>query len=86
MRLVPVLSLKIDKPSLNSISPSKVRAMYASGVAFSMFLPWVVIPTGLAVSLLVGSLLVILTVANDVFTLYFSVQVGDLHHARMARS
>jgi hypothetical protein len=60
--------------------------MYASGALFSMFLPWVVIPTGYMVSLPVGILLTLLTVANDVFTLYFSPQVGDLHHARMVRS
>jgi hypothetical protein len=86
MRLVPVLGLKIDKPSLNSISLNRVRAMYASGAVSSMFLPWLAIPAGFAVALPVGILLTILTIANDVFTLYFSVQVGDLHHARMVRS
>jgi hypothetical protein len=85
MRLIPVLGLKIDKPSLNSISPKRVRAMYASGAVSSMFLPWLAIPAGYAVSLPLGILITILTLANDVFTLYFSVQVGDLHHARMVR-
>src|SRR2546422_3146448 len=82
LRFVPVLGLKIDKSSLNSISPNRVRAMYASGALFSMFLPWLVIPTSFAVGLTVGIFLTLLTVANDVFTLYFSPQVGDLHHAR----
>jgi hypothetical protein len=81
-----VLGLKIDKPSLNSISRNRVRAMYVSGVVSSMFLPWLVIPAGISVALPVGILLTILTVANDVFTLYFSVLVGDLHRARMVRS
>jgi hypothetical protein len=85
MRLVPVLGLKIDKPSLNSISPNRVRAMYASGAVSSMFLPWLAIPAGYAINLPLGILLTILTLANDAFTLYFSVQVGDLHHARMVR-
>jgi len=86
MKIVPVLGLKIDKPSLNSISPSRVRAMYASGVVSSTFLPWLAISAAYRVSLLLGVFITLLTLANDVFTLYFSLQVGDLHHARMVRS
>ena len=86
LKVVPVLGLKVDRSSLKSVSPNRARAMYASGALFSMFLPWAVIPTGFAVGLPVGILLTLLTVANDVFTLYFSPQVGDLHHARMVRS
>jgi hypothetical protein len=86
LRVVPVLGLKIERSSLKSVSANRARAMYASGALFSMFLPWVVIPAGFAVGLLVGILLALLTVANDVFTLYFSPRVGDLHHARMVRS
>ena len=85
LKFVPVLGLKIDKSSLDSISPNRVRAMYSSGALFSMFLPWVVIPAGFSVGLPVGILLTLLTVANDIFTLYFSPRVGDLHHARMVR-
>ena len=86
MRVVPVLGIKIDKPSLNSISASRARAMYASGAVSSMFLPWLAIPVGYTISLPFGILITLLTLANDVFTLYFTVQVGDLHHARMVRS
>ena len=85
LRAVPVLGLKIDKSSLNSISPNNVRAMYAAGTVSSMLLPWLVVPTGYAISFPVGILLTILTVANDVFTLYFSPQVGDIHRVRMVR-
>src|SRR2546426_9334403 len=85
LRAIPVLGLKIDKSSLNSISPNNVRAMYASGTVSSMLLPWVVVPTGYAISFPVGILLTILTLANDVFTLYFSPQAGDIHQARMVR-
>src|SRR5256712_72433 len=85
LRAVPVLGLKIDKSSLNSISPNNVRAMYVSGAVSSMLLPWVVVPTGYAISFPVGILLTILTLANDVFTLYFSPQAGDIHQARMVR-
>jgi hypothetical protein len=86
LRMFPVLGLKIDKSSLNSISPNKVRAMYASGAVSSMFLPWLVIPAGFSVGLSVGILLTFVTIANLVFTLYFSPRVGDLHHARLVRS
>ncbi len=86
LRVVPVLGLKVERSSLKSVSANRARAMYASGALFSMFLPWVVIPAGFAVGLLVGILLALLTVANDVFTLYFSPRVGDLHHARMVGS
>ena len=86
MRVVPVLGLKIDKPSLNSIPASRVRAMYASGAVSSMFLPWLAIPVGYTISLPFGTLITLLTLANDAFTLYFTVQVGDLHHARMVRT
>lgn len=85
LRVVPVLGLKIDKSSLNAISPNNVRAMYASGAVSSMLLPWLIVPTGYAISFLVGILLTLLTVANDVFTLCFSPQVGDLHQVRMVR-
>jgi len=86
LRTVPVLGLKIDRSSLKSVSPNRARAMYASGALFSMFLPWAVIPTGYMVNLPVGILLTVHTAGNDVFTLYFSPQVGDLHHARMVGS
>ena len=85
LKVVPVLGLKIERSSLKSVSANRTRAMYASGALFSMFLPWVVIPAGFAVGLLVGILLALLTVANDIFTLYLSPRVGDLHHARMVR-
>jgi hypothetical protein len=85
LRAVPVLGLKVDKSSLNSISPNSARAMYASGAVFSMFLPWVVIPTAYSIALPIGILLTLLPVANDVFTIYFSPQVGDIHQVRMVR-
>ena len=85
LKAVPVLGLKIDKSSLSFTSPDNVRAMYASGAVSSMLLPWVVVPTSYAISFPVGILLTILTVANDVFTLYFSPQVGDIHQLRMVR-
>lgn len=84
-RVVPVLGLKIDRSTLRTLSPGGVRAMYDSGAVASMFLPWLVIPTGYAVGSLVELMLILLTLANLVFTLYFSTKVGDLHRASMVR-
>src|SRR2546425_9633897 len=85
LKVVPVLGLKIDKSSLKSISPNGLRVMYASGAVSSMLLPWIVVPPGYAIGLPFGILITLLTVTNDVFTLYFSPKVGDIHHARMVR-
>jgi hypothetical protein len=84
-RVVPVLGLKIERSTLRSVSPGKVRAMYDSGAVASMFLPWLIVPTGYAASFLVGVLLTLLSLANLVFTLYFSTQVGDLRRASRIR-
>src|SRR5438445_6128749 len=82
LRMFPVLGLKIDKSSLKSASPNKARAMYASGVISSMFLPWIVIPTGFSVGLTIGILFTILSILYVVFTLYICLRVCDLHHFR----
>ena len=83
IKLVPVLGLKVDKSSLKTISRNRVRSMYASGMVSSMLLPWLVVPAGYGVSLPVGLLLTLLNLGNDLFTLYFSLRVGDLHKARV---
>ncbi len=59
--------------------------MYASGAVSSMFLPLLVLPTAYTVDILVGLLLTLLTGANILFTVYFSVRVGDLHRAWTVR-
>ena len=76
-----VLGLKIDTSRLRSISKRRLAAMYASGAVSSMFLPLLVLPTAYTVDILVGLLLTLLTGANILFTVYFSVRVGDLHRA-----
>jgi len=80
-----VLGLKIDTSRLRSTSKRRLRAMYASGAVSSMFLPLLVLPTAYTVDILVGLLLTLLTGANILFTVYFSVRVGDLHRAWTVR-
>jgi len=78
---IPVLGLKIDKHTLKSVSPNKARIMYASGAISSMLLPLLVLPTAYVISTPVGILFTLLTLANSIFTIYFSSHVGDLHRA-----
>jgi hypothetical protein len=84
-RKVPVLGLKVDSSTLVSVSTVRVRVMYASGAVFSMFLPLLVLPTAYAVNSVVGVVFTLLTLANILFTVYFSRLVGDLYRARMVR-
>ena len=78
---IPVLGLKIDKHTLESVSPNKARIMYGSGAISSMLLPFLVLPTAYVISIPVGIVFTLLTLANSLFTIYFSSHVGDLHRA-----
>jgi hypothetical protein len=76
---VPVLTLKIDQNSLRSVTHGGRAALYASGAAASMILPFFVavaslgrLPIGLSVVLL------LLSAGNVAFDLYYSPKVGDI--------
>jgi hypothetical protein len=51
----------------------------------SMFLPLLVLPTAYTINSVVGVVFTFLTLANILFTVYFSRRVGDLYRARMFR-
>ena len=86
MEKIPVLGLKIDRSSLEKASPSERRWMLRSGAISSMILPWIVLPTGYTIGpLWVGVLFTLLTLGNDLFTLYFSPKVGDFSAARAVK-
>src|SRR5207247_7376512 len=80
---IPVLGLKIDKHTLESVSPNKARMMYASGAISSMLLPFLVLPTAYEISIPVGIVFTLLTLANSLFTFYFCSHVGDLLFVRI---
>ena len=84
-RKVPVLGLKVDSSTLESVSATRIRAMYASGAVASMLLPLLVLRTSYTVNSIVGVVFTLLTLANILFTVYFSRRVGDLYRARMVR-
>ncbi len=51
-----------------------------------MILPWIILPTSFAIGpLWVGMLFTVLTIGNDLFTLYFSPKVGDFAAARAVK-
>src|SRR5207247_10617063 len=51
---IPVLGLKIDKHTLESVSPNKARIMYASGARSSMLLTFLLLPTGYVICIPFG--------------------------------
>ncbi len=60
--------------------------MHASGALASMFLPWLIIPSIFAAGpLWLGFFFIMITVGNDLFTLYFSPKTGDLYRAKMVK-
>jgi hypothetical protein len=86
MQRIPILGLKINRSSLEKASPGERRWMLRSGAVSSMILPWIILPTSYAIGpLWVGMLFTVLTIGNDLFTLYFSPKVGDFAAARAVK-
>lgn len=84
-KVFPVLGIKIDKASLRNISPRKQAVMFASGALASMILPITCSMYALLhLEMWFGAFLSIITAGNIVFTLIFSVKVGDLSRAKKA--
>lgn len=86
MRRIPVLGLKVNRSSFANASPGERRWMLRSGAISSMILPWIVLTASYAIGpVWLGVLFTLLTVGNDVFTLYFSPKVGDFAAARAVK-
>jgi hypothetical protein len=82
---VPVFAVKADRRSLSSVTPSRRAVMFASGAVASMILPFIVVVASLPhlpLSLTVALLL--LSVANLAFDLYYSPRAGDISRAKAA--
>jgi hypothetical protein len=83
---MPVLGIRVEKTSLEAARPRARYAMFASGAMASMLLPFLV-PLYL---LLVGEtsaagILLVISLANLLFTAALSPRVGDLYKARRSR-
>jgi len=81
-RKIPILSLKVDKPSLEGLSRTRIGLMYSAGTFASMLVPFLVLPVAFSIQTLLGVFFAILTLANLLFTIYFSSRAGDLSRAR----
>ena len=80
-RSIPILSLKVDKPSLEGLSQIRIGLMYSAGTFASMLVPFLVLPVALSIQMLLGVFFALLTLANLLFTIYFSSRAGDLSRA-----
>ncbi len=83
-RLV-VLTLKVDQTSLRSVTPSRRSIMFSSGAVASMVLPFLAaiasfghLPLPLSVFIL------LISVVNLAFDLYYSPKAGDISRATSA--
>lgn len=81
--LVPVLTLKTDRKSLNSVSPGRRAVMFASGAVASMILPFIVGVASITyLPITLAAVIFVLSIANLVFDLYYSPKAGDFSRAR----
>ena len=82
---VPVLVLKVDWDSLQSVSPGKRAVMFASGALASVILPFFAAVASLRhLPVSMSMLLFIISVASVLFELYYSPRAGDL--SRLGRN
>lgn len=76
---VPVLTLKIDRASLNSASRGKRAVVFISGAAASIILPFIVPMVSIGhAPILVSGILFLTALANAAFDLYYSPRAGDI--------
>jgi hypothetical protein len=81
-----VLSLKVDRESLRSVSGRRLAVMFASGAVASMSLPFLVPFASLQnLPILYSFSLFALSAANLAFDLYYSPKAGDISRAVSSR-
>jgi len=84
-RIFPVLGIKIDKASFNSVSPKKQAVVFASGALASMISPITIMVYAIMyLEMWIGFFTTFVTIGNIVFTLIFSSKVGDIFKAKRA--
>ncbi|MGA8904999.1 MAG: hypothetical protein WB661_08335, partial [Candidatus Bathyarchaeia archaeon] len=80
-----VLTLNVDRESLQSAGRRGRIAMFSSGAVASMILPFFVALTSLRdLPMVLSVFLLLLSAANFAFDLYFSPKVGDISKALSA--
>jgi len=84
-RMFPVLGIKIDKTSFNSVSPKKQAVMFAAGALASMITPiTITVYVIMYLEMWIGFFMTFVTIGNIVLTLIFSAKVGDIFKAKKA--
>jgi uncharacterized membrane protein YjgN (DUF898 family) len=79
---LPVLTLKVDRASLQSAGRGGRIAMFSSGAVASMLFPFAVAYASLRdLPFMLTGLLFFFSAANFMFDLYFSPKVGDIARA-----
>jgi hypothetical protein len=81
--VVPLLTLNIDRASLDSASENGRAAMFTAGMAASTILPFAValISVGRLPTIL-ATMLLLLSAGNLGFDLYYSPKAGDIHRIK----
>jgi hypothetical protein len=76
---IPVLGIKINQKSFQSVAKKRRAAMFASGAVASMTFPLAsVIYASFRLQTWMAIFLIVLTIVNVFFTVFFSLKVGDL--------
>ncbi len=80
-----VLTLRVDQASLRSVSPLRRRIMFSSGAVASMVLPFFAAAASIGhLPSALSALLLLISVANLAFDLYYSPKAGDISRAKSA--
>ena len=75
---IPLLTLKIDHGALKSVGPGARAVMFASGAVVSMILPFLVVVVSIGRLPVIWSVgLLLISVVNICFDLYYSPRAGD---------
>lgn len=78
-----VLTLRVDQASLRSVSPLRRSMMFSSGAVASMILPFLAAAASIGhLPLALSTLLLLISVANLAFDLYYSPKAGDISRAK----
>ncbi len=77
-----VLTLKVDQTSLRSVTPSRRTVMFSSGAVASMVLPFLAVTASFGhLPLSLSVFILLISVANLAFDLYYSPKAGDISRA-----
>jgi hypothetical protein len=81
-----VLTLHVERSQLGSVARGRLVAMFCSGAAASMVFPFVAVLASFGnLPAMFSVLLLLISIGNVIFDLYFSPMVGDVSRAISVR-